>query len=176
MDMEKVETQETKAHPRRSWRRAIVATSVVGGMLLSGMSVLPWAVMSSSHRDSILNARFEKFGLTATSKSGSGGWLDAFSFDDITVTDETGQINCAIKSIQVSKSLLSILTSGGDLGTITVIEPVLRAALDEDGKLPLQLPEANDDSGKKMGCGLRCAERGACRKRPVAQSPDHRRV
>lgn len=151
MDMEKTESSGTAPQtPKRRWRRAVVATSVLGGMLLSGMSVLPWAVMSSSHRDSILNAKLEKFGLTATSESGSGGWLSAFSFNNVSITDSEGQITCSINSIQTSKSLLSILTGGHDLGTVTVIQPELRVALDENGNLPIELPEKEetDDSSK----------------------------
>ena len=79
MDMDKADTHQAGPSKRR-WRRAMVATSVVGGMLLSTVSVLPWAVMNSSYRDGILNTRVERLGLTATSASGTGGWWTAFSF------------------------------------------------------------------------------------------------
>ena len=127
------------------WRRAVVATSVLGGMLFSGAAVLPTAVMHSTYRDTVLNKAFTRHGLTATSAAAAGGWLTPVSFEQVSVSDEAGQIHGTIGQIRISKSLLSLLTGNGDLGTITLIEPEFRVDLDEDGNLTLQTPDAQHE-------------------------------
>ena len=138
---------------KRVWRRAVITTSVLGGMLLSGIAILPSAVMSSSHRDRVLNLQFGKLGLTATSGSGSGGWLTAFTFNDIVLADESGQVNCTIESLRTSEPLLRLLTGPRDLGRITIVQPDLKVALDDDGKLPLKRPK-KDPAAKKWDVAL----------------------
>ena len=129
-------TTEMMKSPKPKWRRAVVATSVLGGMLFSGVAILPTAVMTSSYRDTLLNAACSKHGLTASSAGGSGGWLTPVAFNQISLSDESGQIRCTIRQIHTSKTLLSMLIGDDDLGTITVIEPDLQLTLDEDGNLP----------------------------------------
>ena len=136
MDAEKTQTTADQPPPKRRWRRAMVATTVVGGMVLTGLGLLPSAVMNSSHRDRLLNQRIEKTGLTATSASGSGGWLTAFTFNDVEFRDADGHFVCTIESIRLSKSLLSLLVSDGDLGTLTIVEPNLVVRQTDDGQWP----------------------------------------
>ena len=149
MDSEKAEnTRESVSRPGHKWRRAIVATSVLGGMLFSGMAIVPTAVMKSSYRDNLLNSRLEEHGLTATSVSGSGSWLTPIVFHDISISDETGRVQCSIKTIRTSKSLISLIANGDNLGTFTIVEPTLTLALDDDGNLPLKLPEKSASTDK----------------------------
>ncbi|MEQ9411601.1 MAG: hypothetical protein RIK87_28060 [Fuerstiella sp.] len=148
MDTEKTDDRPgSGARPRR-WRRAAVASSVIGGMLFSGLAVLPLAVMNSSHRDALLNAQFQPYGLTVTSESGAGTWVTPVVLTNITLTDESGQIQCIIREIRTSRTMTGLLLHGGDLGTITFVEPVLQVALDEQGRLPaglFQQSESPDD-------------------------------
>jgi len=142
MESEKAEiTMEKMSRPKRRWRRATVATSIVAGMLFSGAVILPTAVMNSAYRDSVLNSRLEPLGLTAVSESGSGNWVTQLELRNIRITDETGQIKCRITKFRSSKSLLSLLLNGGDLGTFTVVEPHVQIALDENGELAFQPKE-----------------------------------
>ncbi|HIE99058.1 MAG TPA: hypothetical protein EYG03_16060 [Planctomycetes bacterium] len=133
--------REMMKSSKPGWRRAVVATSVLGGMLFSGAAILPTAVMRSTYRDTLLNTAFSKYGLTASSAAALGGWLTPVSFQQISLSDEAGQIHGTIRQIHTSISLFSLLTGDGDLGTITLIEPELQVALDEDGKLSLQTPD-----------------------------------
>lgn len=135
---------ETVARPKRKWRRAMVATSVLSGMLFTAGAIAPMAVMNSTYRDSILNSRLEARGLKATSAAGSGSWITPFEFRDIRITDETGQIQCSIDAIRTSKSLIGLIFHGGDLGTFTVIKPQLSVQVDDDGKLPLKPAEESE--------------------------------
>ncbi|MCP4785261.1 MAG: hypothetical protein GY903_25730 [Fuerstiella sp.] len=132
------EPREMMRSPKQKWRRAVVATSVLGGMLFSGVAILPTAVMRSTYRDTVLNAAFSMYGLTASSAAGAGGWLTPVVFEQVSVSDEAGQIHGTIRQIHTSISLFSILTGDGDLGTITLTEPDFQVALDEDGNLSLQ--------------------------------------
>lgn len=129
-------SEPTAPVPKRRWRRAAVTTSVLGGMLLSGMTVLPFAVMNSSHRDRILNEAFEKHGLFASSESGSGSWVSPVVLKNVRIQDQTGRVQCVIAEIRTSHSVFGLLLNGGDLGKITFTEPSVQITLDEDGKLP----------------------------------------
>ncbi|MCP4509685.1 MAG: hypothetical protein GY826_25190, partial [Fuerstiella sp.] len=75
------EPREMMRSPKQKWRRAVVATSVLGGMLFSGVAILPTAVMRSTYRDTVLNAAFSMYGLTASSAAGAGGWLTPVVFE-----------------------------------------------------------------------------------------------
>lgn len=139
---------ESVSRPKRKWRRAMVATSVLCGMVFTGVAIGPMAVMNSSYRDSVLNSRLKTHGLTATSASGSGSWLTPFEFRDILITDETGRVRLSIESVRASNSLLGLIFHGGDLGTFTVNKPNLLIEVDDDGNLPLQMPEKSDQTGQ----------------------------
>ncbi|MDG1897971.1 MAG: hypothetical protein P8J37_23970 [Fuerstiella sp.] len=142
---EMMKSQEPK------WRRAVVATSVLGGMLFSGTAILPTVVMHSTYRDTVLNKAFTRHGLTASSTAGAGGWLTPVSFEQVTVSDDADQVYGTIRKLQTSKSLLSLLTGNGDLGTITIIEPEFRVELDEEGNLALQPPDgAQEPSARNV--------------------------
>lgn len=136
-------------------RRAVVASSVVSGLLLSCLAALPTVVMNSSWRDVMLNRAAAKHGLTVRSEAGSGGWLTPIRIRGIEVLDELGHLQTTVQEIQISKSLLSLLWNRRDLGTVTVIRPTLRIHLDEHGRLPLKRPNGSEaeaagkDDGKR---------------------------
>ncbi len=149
MDHEKPEKpMEAVSGPNRKWRRAMVTTSILCGMVFTGAAITPVAVMNSSYRDSVLNSRLKEHGLTATSASGSGSWVTPFEFRDILITDETGRVRLSIESILASNSLMGLIFHGGDLGTFTVIKPELSVEMDDDGNLPLKMPEKSDQTGQ----------------------------
>lgn len=149
MEPEKAEkTMEAVSRPKRKWRRAMVATSVLCGMVFTGVAIGPIAVMNSSYRDSVLNSGLKAHGLTATSASGSGSWVTPFEFRNILITDETGRVRLSIESILSSKSLAGLIFHGGDLGTFTVTKPDLSIEADADGNLPLKMPERSDETGQ----------------------------
>lgn len=137
---EKPDKAKNSIPERRRWRRAVVATSVLGGMLFSGAVILPTAMMKTSYRDSMLNSKLQERGLKVASQSGSGSWITPLSFQDVELSDEAGHVKLTVKSLTISQSLLGILTSG-DLGKITIVQPDLTITLDDDGNLPLKAPE-----------------------------------
>lgn len=139
MDTEKTDNSIAPATQKMGWRRAVVATSVLGGMLFSGAVVLPVAVMKTAYRDSVLNARLEKFGLTAESGSGSGSWFTPIEFKDVRISDESGRLRLDVKTLSMSKSLAGYLVNRGDLGRVAIVQPTLTATLDENGSLPLKV-------------------------------------
>ena len=149
MESEKAESTPKK----RSWRRAAVASSVVGGMLISGLAVLPLAVMNSSHRDQILNERLSKQGLTATSESGSGSWVTPIVISNLELRDETGRLSIVIRELRTSRTVFGLLMNGGSLGKFTLLEPTVKVELDENGKLPpgLFAKEDDEDAEQKPG-------------------------
>jgi len=128
------------ARPR--WRRAIVASSVVGSLVLGGIVMLPTVLNQTEYRNRVLNTAFSKYGLKGTSATASGGWLVPMSYQQIEITDADGRVKVTVDEVRTSKSLLSLASSGNDLGTITLVNPVVEIALDEDGRLPIAQPDA----------------------------------
>ncbi len=139
MEPEKADNLKSAASPNNRWRRAFLASSVLGGMLFSGAVILPVAVMNSAYRDSFLNSRLEKFGLTATSTSGSGSWFTAIQFKNVSISDESGRIKFTVKAVQTTQSVFGFLTNRVDLGKVTIVQPSLTVTLDENGTLPLKV-------------------------------------
>ncbi len=125
-----------------------MATTVLGGMLFSGFTILPTAVMSSAHRDAMLNERFEKLGITAKSETGGGSWVTPVTMNNVVFKDETGQVEVTIREVRTSRTISGLLMHGGDLGKITLVDPVIHIALDEDGRLPPKL-RAGDRQGNR---------------------------
>lgn len=153
MDSEKTDDSAKSIPEQRRWRRAVVATSVLGGMLFSGTVILPTALMKTSYRDAFLNEKLEDSGLTIESKSGSGSWFTPLTLQDVELKDEAGHIHLKVKTIQLGKSLLGMMLDN-DLGRITIVQPDLKIALDEDGNLPLKTPEeepGDENSDKAPG-------------------------
>lgn len=122
-----------------------MATSVLGGMLFSGTVILPMALMKTSYRDAFLNEKLEDSGLSISSESGSGSWFTPLTLQNVELKDEAGHLHLKVKSIALGKSLLSMMMDN-DLGKITIIEPELTVALDENGDLPLKKADDADDS------------------------------
>ena len=133
MDMEK---SETSPAPKRRWRKAAAATSVIGGILLSAVTVLPVAVLNSSHRNEILSAEAAKYGLTASAESASGSWVTPIVLHNVVLEDETGRVRCVIDEVRTSRTITGLLFNGGDLGTFTLDHPAISIAMDEEGNLP----------------------------------------
>lgn len=130
------EKSESSPSPKRRWRRAAVTTSVLGGMLFSGLAVLPFAVMNSTHRDEMLNSRFEPLGLTIVTESGSGSWVTPVVLSNVKLKDKTGRVQCVIKEIRTSRTVTGLVLNGGDLGKITIVQPNITVQLDDEGKFP----------------------------------------
>ncbi|MCR9199581.1 MAG: hypothetical protein NXI04_13115 [Planctomycetaceae bacterium] len=143
MDSEK--TEDAKSIPeRRRWRRAVVATSVLGGMLFSGTVILPTALMKTSYRDAFLNEKLADSGLTIRSETGSGSWLTPLTLQNVELKDAAGHVHLKVKSIELGKSLFSMMLDS-DLGRIVIVQPDLTIALDENGNLPLQAVETEEE-------------------------------
>ena len=130
----------TKADtPPRNWRRAKVTASVLLAMVFSGFAITPTVIMNSAYRDQILNNALKEKGLTATTESGSGSWLTSMQLTGLHITDATRSVDVRIQSITTDQSLLSLMMKPKNLGQVTVENPVIRLALDENGELPKSL-------------------------------------
>lgn len=125
-----------------------MASSVLGGMLFSGTVILPIAVMKSTYRDSVLNDRLEKFGLTATSGAGAGSWFTPIEYENVSISDESGRVQLTVKAVRTSQSAFGFLANGGDLGKITIVQPSLTVTLDENGNLPLNVIQESEQAAK----------------------------
>lgn len=139
LSMQNNESKAKTNTPPRNWRRAKVTASVLLAMVFSGFAITPTVMMNSAYRDQILNNSLKKKGLIATTESGSGSWLTPMQLTGLHITDATGTVDVHIKSITTDRSLLSLMMKPGNLGLVTVDNPVIRLALDENGELPESL-------------------------------------
>lgn len=125
--------------PRRR-RRALVTTSVVLGMIITGIGVLPTVATRTEYRNTALNSGFRRYGLSGQSDAASGGWFSPFKYHNVRVTDANNRVRFSVREVRTSQSLLDFLSSGDELGTLTLIDPVLEIDTDADGNLPFQAP------------------------------------
>lgn len=121
----------------RTWRRAMVASSLL--VVISGISLVavPSIVMGTGFRDQALNSAVSSYGLSATSLQATGGWFVPVSFQDVEIRDQQGNITCEISELRTSKGLLSYFTDGGDLGELTFVHPRVAIHVGEDGQWPV---------------------------------------
>lgn len=122
--------------PRARWRRAIVASSALFGMLLAGSAVVPTLLIQTSLRDRILGSAIQQKSWTASSGEASGGWLAPLVFRNVRISDPDGRFLCTIRELKTSKGLLGFLTDGAEVGRIDLIEPHVEVHIDENGKWP----------------------------------------
>lgn len=139
-----------KPPSRQRWRKAFVATSILAGMLGSGVALTPGIVLHSGYRDVVLTRVLGRQKLSVTSTSGSGGWLTPIRIDGIRLIDRNEQVEITISSLQLSKSVFELIRNRSDLGQIAVIQPKVHIRLNEDGKLTgfQSDPEADSSSGE----------------------------
>lgn len=130
-----VHSRPEPAKPR--WRRAIVATTVVLAMLLTGTGLAPTVLMHTSLRDQVLATAIKGDSWTATSGDASGGWLAPLVFRDVRIADPNGRFLCTIRELRTSKGLLGFLTGGENIGRITLVEPHVELHVSEDGQWPV---------------------------------------
>lgn len=140
MDAHKLTDASHTQPPRGRWRRAVVTSSVVFGLIVSGVAVMPTVVNQTQLRNQFLNTAFQQYGLKGSAGAAKGSWLQPVSYERIEITDANGRVRCTIGSIRTSKTLLELLSSGSDLGTITLVNPVVEIDLDEEGRFPLAQP------------------------------------
>lgn len=148
LSMQNNESNSKTNTPPRNWRRAKVTASVLLAMVFSGFAITPTVMMNSAYRDQILNNALKEKGLTATTESGSGSWLTSMQLTGLHITDATGSVDVRIQSITTDRSLLSLMMKPKNLGLVTVENPVIQLALDENGELPESLRQSEADSNE----------------------------
>ncbi|MEZ6061872.1 MAG: DUF4179 domain-containing protein [Planctomycetaceae bacterium] len=126
----------------RRWRRAIAASSVVCSLVVGGIVMLPTVLHQTNYRNRVLNEAFSKYGLTGSSASASGGWIVPVGLQKIEISDADGRVKVTIDEVRTTKSLLGLFSSAEDLGEVTLVNPVVEIALDDEGRLPLARPDA----------------------------------
>lgn len=129
-------TQKKPALSAPRWRRAMVASSVVLAMLITGVGLLPAIVIHSSLRDRVLSSGIGDETWTATSGKASGGWLAPLVFHEVRITDPDGRFLCTIRELRTSKGLLGFLMDRADVGLVSLIQPRVEVHVTEDGKWP----------------------------------------
>lgn len=118
------------------WRRGVVASTALFGILLTGTAVLPTLLMQTALRDQVLGSAIQQQNWTTTSGEASGGWLAPLIFRDVRISDSEGRFLCTIRELKTSKGLLAFLTDDAEVGRIDLIDPHVEVHMDEDGKWP----------------------------------------
>jgi len=137
MEVEGQLTTSKKAEPRiPRWRRAVVTSSVVLAMLITGTGLLPTVLIHTSLRDRVLRPAVGDDSWTAICSDASGGWLAPLVFHNVRITDPDGRFLCTIRELRTSRGLLGFLMGSSDIGLVTLIQPRVEVTIAEDGTWP----------------------------------------
>ena len=123
-----------------SWRRAIVASSLLFAIVGTAVVCTPAIVTQTALRNQLLGDSFDGLGLTSVVSDASGGWLKPVVMQGIELKDAQGRTVCRIREIRTSKGFLGFLSGDTDLGQLTLVEPDTEIHLNEDGSWPLPFP------------------------------------
>jgi hypothetical protein len=132
---------ETRA-PR--WRRAVVTSSVILAMLITGTGLLPTVLIHTSLRDRVLRPVAGDVAWTAVCSDASGGWLAPLVFHNVRITDPDGRFLCKIRELRTSRGLLGFLMGSPDIGQVSLIQPRVEVHITKDG----EWPQRNSQSSK----------------------------
>lgn len=124
----------------KSWRRAIVASSLLFAIAGTAVVCTPAVVTQTALRNQLLGDSFDGLGLTSVVSDASGGWLKPVVMQGIELKDAQGRTVCRIREIRTSKGFLGFLSGDTDLGQLTLVEPDTEIHLSEDGSWPLPFP------------------------------------
>ncbi len=124
----------------RRWRRAVVTSSVLFGLVAAGLTIAPAVLTRTSLRNQMLVSTFDRFGVTATAQDADGGWVHPLSFQDLELQDNQGRVIGRIKEIQTSMGLLGFLQGRTDIGELRLVEPSIEIFVNEDGTWPFEPP------------------------------------
>jgi len=115
----------------------------------------PAIVVNSPLKHSILASATGDFAGTISVESISAGWLSKLSAKNIVAFDAHGERLAEVSSVQLEKTLVSLLQNRSDLGTIRVQNPIINLVVRTDGSniedaiAPWLVPS---EEPSKIGC------------------------
>ncbi len=127
-------------------RRAVVTTSVVLSMLVTGMGIAPTVLTATSMRNNLLQSAVSNYELTATAESATGGWFAPLAFQGVQIKSADDRFSWTVKEIQTSKGLLSFITDPDQVGDIRLTDSAVKISLDDDGKFPFSQPSKSSNA------------------------------
>ncbi|MEM8668479.1 MAG: hypothetical protein AAGG48_13255 [Planctomycetota bacterium] len=109
----------------KNWsnRRKLFAFFAIDFVIL--VALAPTILSKTSLRDRLINAALEEKSMKASTQSASLGYLTPLSIEGFELNADDGSLQVAMDSMACEKSWLSMLFSGGDLGTIRFNQPSL---------------------------------------------------
>ena len=127
-------------------RRAVVTTSVVLSMLVTGIGIAPTVLTATAMRNNLLQSAVGNYELTATAESATGGWFAPLAFQGVHIRSADDRFSWTVKEIQTSKGLLSFITAPEQVGDIRLTDSAVKINLDEDGKWPFNKPSKSSNA------------------------------
>jgi hypothetical protein len=116
--------------PKKRRRRIRRILGVVAILLVVLIVTAPWLVAKTGLRDPLINWVLASPSVTASSDTASLGWFSSPSMRGLHLTSANGRLDIRAEEITAERSLVQMLASSADLGTITV----------EKGHVQLELP------------------------------------
>lgn len=97
--------------------------------------VVPWIVANTALRDRAINKILASPSVTASSQGASLGWFSPLTLNGLQLSSTNNRIRVDVKSIAAERSLLQLVSTAPDLGTITLESPHVQLVLPLDMKI-----------------------------------------
>ena len=129
------QTPATPPIPQKRRRRIIRILGFVAILLVVLIVTAPWIVAHTGLRDKAINAILASPSVTASSDSASFGWFSSPSIRGLRLKSANGRLDIRVEEVTAEQSLLQLLASSPDLGTITVEKAHVQLELPLDVQL-----------------------------------------
>jgi hypothetical protein len=121
--------------PKRRKRRILRILAIFTILLMVLLVVAPWVVARTGLRDQAINTVLASPSVTASSDSASFGWFSPLSVDGLHLKSTNNRVDIRMEAITADKSLVQLLSSAPDLGTVNVEKVHVRLELPLDVQL-----------------------------------------
>jgi translocation and assembly module TamB len=122
----------TEDRPRREGRRSWTRYAVAGGLLLACVVFAPAIIARTPLVDRAIDSAAADLQGTVHAGSASLGWFSPVRLTDVDVRDANGEPLAKIPEASTERTLLGLLTGGGDPG-LKLEKPRIAITLDEQG-------------------------------------------
>jgi hypothetical protein len=145
-------TEKTRKPPRK--RRRLITGGIVLAVLALLVVLLPTIVAHTSMLGGIVR-RSARLNGSISFQSASLGWFSSTSISGITIRDPQGETVLEAERLTIGRSLLGLMFSSSNLGTLRIEKPRLSATFSREGSnVQTVLARWLGDTGGSSGAGV----------------------
>ncbi len=140
-----------KKRRRRGWVIGLIVLALVAFVWF-----LPLIVANTSLRDTAINAALSKQEMSGSTDSASLSWIAPVRFNGVGLRSADERLKVDVDRIETKKTLVGLISSPADLGTIEIDRPQVTVELPES--LELSPPESAGGPGKTFNAVIHNAK------------------